>query len=86
MKLDNPFVTKGYAGTDYFCDRVQETASITDLLTNGNNMTLISPRRIGKTDLLRHVFAQESIREKYYAFLVDIGLRHFLRVVDKEKH
>lgn len=84
MKLDNPFVTKGYAGADYFCDRVQETATITELLTNGNNMALISPRRIGKTDLLWHVFSQEAIREKYYVFLVDIyattSLRDFVNI------
>ena len=24
--MNNPFVTNGYAGATYFCDRVQETA------------------------------------------------------------
>ncbi|MDO5341976.1 MAG: ATP-binding protein [Bacteroidia bacterium] len=70
--MENPFVTNGYAGPEYFCDRVQETADITDLLTNGNNLALISPRRYGKTDLLRHCFAQDSIKTKYYTFIVDI--------------
>lgn len=70
--MENPFVTNGYAGPEYFCDRVQETADITDLLKNGNNLALISPRRYGKTDLLRHCFAQDSIKTKYYTFIVDI--------------
>ena len=47
--MDNPFVTKGYAGAEYFCDRVEETMKLVELTTNGNNMALISPRRVGKT-------------------------------------
>ena len=53
---DNPFVTNGYAGPAYFCDRVEETRILTELLTNGNNIALISPRRLGKTDLIHHCF------------------------------
>jgi len=68
----NPFITSGYAGAEYFCDRVQETADMLQMLTNGNNLALISPRRLGKTDLMRHVFAQKEIQEKYYTFIVDI--------------
>lgn len=45
----NPFITRGYAGPEYFCDREQETRDIIKLLTNGNNIALISPRRLGKT-------------------------------------
>ncbi|MGM9785322.1 MAG: ATP-binding protein [Candidatus Cryptobacteroides sp.] len=68
----NPFVTTGYAGPDYFCDREKETEYITGLLENGNNIALISPRRYGKTDLIRHCFDQENIRERYYTFIIDI--------------
>ena len=25
MIMDNPFVTKGYAGAEYFCDRVKNS-------------------------------------------------------------
>lgn len=42
------------------------------LLTNDNNMALISPRRLGKTDLIHHCFAQPEIKEKYYTFIIDI--------------
>ena len=72
IRIDNPFVTTGYAGADYFCDREKETADIIRFLTNGNNVALISPRRYGKSDLLRQCFAQKSIADNYYTFIVDI--------------
>lgn len=71
-KIVNPFITTGYAGANYFCDREQETADLTRLLTNGNNVALISPRRYGKTNLIRHCFAQPAIAENYYTFIIDI--------------
>ena len=70
--MNNPFVTNGYAGEQYFCDRVEETRSLIDLLTNGNNVALISPRRLGKTDLIRHCFAQPAVKDNYFTFLIDI--------------
>ena len=70
--MANPFVTKGYAGPEYFCDRVKETEDLVKLLTNENNMALISPRRLGKTDLIYHVFNQPKIRNNYYTFIIDI--------------
>ena len=54
--MKNPFVTNGYVSPEYFCDREKETAKIVSLLTNENNIALISPRRLGKTDWLRHCF------------------------------
>ena len=70
--MANPFVTKGYAGPAYFCDREKETKDMVSLLTNENNMALISPRRIGKTDLIHHCFSQPAIAGKYYTFIIDI--------------
>lgn len=70
--MKNPFVTNGYAGAEYFCDRVQETSTIRELLLNENNVALVSPRRLGKTDLIWHVFDDEDIRRNYYCFVVDI--------------
>lgn len=68
----NPFITSGYAGPEYFCDREKETGTIVRLLQNGNNVALISPRRYGKTDLIRHCFEQPEIKDKYYTFIIDI--------------
>ena len=72
MKRKNPFVTQGYAGSTYFCDRVKETNDIVSLLLNENNIALISPRRLGKTDLIRHCFEQDEIKNQYYTFLIDL--------------
>ncbi|MBQ9361856.1 MAG: ATP-binding protein [Bacteroidaceae bacterium] len=85
--MDNPFVTNGYAGPEYFCDRTTETTMLTSLLTNGNNVALMSPRRVGKTDLIRHSFQQEHIKDDYHCFLIDIyatnSLHDFVSVFGK---
>ena len=56
MKPNNPFLISGYHSPEFFCDREQETAKILDALSNGRNVTLIAPRRMGKTGLIRHAF------------------------------
>lgn len=71
-KIINPFITTGYAGGAYFCDREKETDDLTRMLVNGNNVALISPRRFGKTNLIRHCFAQPEIADNYYTFVIDI--------------
>ena len=72
MKVPNPFVTSGYHSPHYFCDRVEETKLLTQLITNGNHVALISPRRLGKTGLIHHCFGQDYIKANYYTFVVDI--------------
>lgn len=56
MKPNNPFLIAGYHSPEFFCDREMETAAILDALHNGRNVTLIAPRRMGKTGLIRHAF------------------------------
>lgn len=70
--MKNPFLTYGYNGPEYFCDRVIETKRLTSLLVNGNHVALMSPRRMGKTGLIRHCFAQKELQTDYYLFIVDI--------------
>ncbi|MDD7318571.1 MAG: ATP-binding protein [Prevotella sp.] len=72
MELANPFIIHGYHSPHYFCDREEETKLLTNAFTNGNNVALISPRRLGKTRLIYHCMQQENIKENYYTFLVDI--------------
>lgn len=72
LSMKNPFLTYGYAGPAYFCDRVEETKRLTTLLVNGNHIALMSPRRMGKTGLIHHCFAQKEIADHYYTFIVDI--------------
>ena len=55
-KLKNPFVYEGYEGPDYFCDRTEETEKLIANWQNGRNVTLVSPRKIGKTGLIKHAF------------------------------
>lgn len=85
--MKNPFVTNGYAGAEYFCDRVQETDVLRELLLNENNIALISPRRIGKTDLIWHVFDDPKIQKDYHCFVVDIyatkNLSDFVNMLGK---
>lgn len=72
MKQENPFIVNGYVSEDLFCDREKETQTLMDLLTNGNHVALMSPRRIGKTGLIGHLFEQTAIKHKFYTILVDI--------------
>ena len=55
-KLSNPFLVYGYESPEYFCDREVETAQLISDLNNGWNITLFSPRRMGKTGLIKNVF------------------------------
>ena len=52
----NPFIISGYLSSTYFCNRKKETAELLESLQNGRNVTLISPRRMGKTGLIHHLF------------------------------
>lgn len=73
MKLANPFLEYGYFGPAYFCDREQETKTLIEALRNGSNVTLMAPRRIGKTGLIHHVFEQMKADDKrVQCFYVDI--------------
>ena len=56
MKPNNPFLISGYHSPDFFCDRDTETVTMLDALYNGRNVTLIAPRRMGKTGLISHAF------------------------------
>jgi len=64
QKLRNPFVYQGYVSPTYFCDRIEETEELIANLQNGRNTVLISPRRIGKTGLIKNAFYHILEREK----------------------
>ncbi len=72
-QLRNPFVYEGYEGPDYFCDRMEETEKVISHLQNGRNLTLVSPRKVGKTALVKHVFHQlKQENEDAVCIYVDI--------------
>ena len=71
--LNNPFVVYGYKGAEYFCDRQKETEEMISTLHNERNITLVAPRRMGKTGLIHHVFHQmEEQYEGVKCFYLDI--------------
>ncbi|MDR3296827.1 MAG: ATP-binding protein [Prevotellaceae bacterium] len=85
--IKNPFIVSGYAEPDYFCDRKKESAELIRKTTNGNNLVLISPRRMGKTGLIEHCFRNKKICRSYYTFYVDIyatsGLQELIFLLGK---
>jgi len=68
----NPFLTTGYLSEEYFCDRISESENLIRMLRNGNNVTLISERRIGKTGLIQHVFEKLKTDTEITTIYVDI--------------
>lgn len=86
--INNPFIVHGYAGPEYFCDREKETGSIVSALRNGRNITLIAPRRIGKTGLIHNVFHEIKRKDRsslciYLDIFSTRCLQDFIRVLGK---
>lgn len=70
--MENPFYITGIIPEPYFCDRGKETEWFIRTLENKAHILLTSPRRMGKTQLIRHVFEQPSIKDNCYTFYTDI--------------
>ncbi len=87
-KAMNPFIVTGKIDPEYFCDRVQESARLIKSVTNGNNLVIISPRRMGKTGLIRFCYDKPEIADEYYTFFIDIlhtsSLREFTYLLGRE--
>lgn len=72
-RINNPFLISGYESPEYFCDREKETEKLMETLRNGRNITLTSPRRLGKTGLIKHVFHLLSRQDpKTAAIYIDL--------------
>ena len=87
-KIKNPFIVAGKIEPEYFCDRVKESARLIKSITNGNNLVIISPRRMGKTGLIRFCYDKPEIDKEYYTFFIDIlhtsSLREFTFALGQE--
>ena len=87
-KTTNPFIVTGKIEPEYFCDRVTESARLVKSVTNGNNMVIISPRRMGKTGLIQFCYDKPEIADEYYTFFIDIlhtsSLREFTYLLGRE--
>ncbi len=86
-RISNPFITSGYISADYFCDREAESKQLIREIVNGNNLAIISTRRMGKTGLIQHCFHSKELSKEYYTFFVDIyatkSLRDFIFSLSK---
>lgn len=79
--ITNPFIIAGEIPAEYFCDRKEESKNLIQMLTNGENVCLMSPRRMGKSKLIQFCYSQEPLCNDYYCFYIDIyhttSLREF---------
>lgn len=87
-RIMNPFIVTGKIEPEYFCDRKSESARLVRSLENGNNLVIISPRRMGKTGLIQFCYETQEWKENYYTFFLDIlhtsSLREFIYTLGKE--
>ena len=70
--LNNPFVLIGDIPPQYFCDRQQEVARLVQGIQGGENICLVSERRMGKSRLVKHCYKLPEIHDHYYLFYVDL--------------
>jgi len=61
MTTENPFIFGKAAEGAFFTDRTEDSKRLTANLTHGINTILISPRRWGKTSLVKKVIAEIDI-------------------------
>src|SRR5210317_579573 len=65
MSVDNPFFHRGaIRRASYFHGRRSEVEQILGLLRNGQSVSLIGPRRIGKSSILLHI-CRPAVREPF---------------------
>lgn len=73
IKPNNPFLISEYLSPEYFCDRKQETEDLLRNLENGWSVTLIAPRRIGKTGLIKNAFyLLNEKKPEIHTYYIDI--------------
>lgn len=86
-EIINPFFITSKIPKAYFCDREIETEKLIQYVTNGNNVVLVSPRRMGKSGLIHHCYENPCIKKNYAAIYFDIfqttSLREFVYLFGK---
>lgn len=70
--INNPFVLVGDIPAPYFCDREQEIARLIKGMQGGENICLVSARRMGKSKLVKHCSLLPELSDNYYFFYVDL--------------
>lgn len=69
MAMENPFVFGKAVEGVYFTDRTEDAKRLSANLTHGINTVLISPRRWGKTSLVKKVMGEMDNREIIPVFI-----------------
>lgn len=69
MTTENPFIFGKAAEGAFFTDRTEDSKRLTANLTHGINTILISPRRWGKTSLVKKVISEINIPNIKIAFI-----------------
>jgi hypothetical protein len=69
----NPFLLKGYKSKELFCNREAELKRLCNNIENGIDTTLVSPRRMGKTGLILHLFNHYKSDKNVECLYVDIN-------------
>ena len=85
--MRNPFVVGEYVAGPFFADRKKEQADLLEELKGGSRIFLVSPRKYGKTSLLRQVELRLK-KERYLCAFVDFfyidSLHQFFSVFLRE--
>ena len=84
--MENPFVIKSYESKELFCDREEELQLMLRNCINNTDMTLISQRRMGKTDLILRLFdelseSQQEIHTIYLDISVSRSIDDFIKLL-----
>ncbi len=66
----NPFTLK--YDPEYFCDREDEILRLKDNISNGLNTLVHSPRRLGKSAMIRHLFHRMEKEKLYETVFIDL--------------
>ena len=70
--INNPFILVGEIPGPYFCDRQQELDRLSRAMYGGENICLVSARRMGKSKLVKHWSLLPDVKDKCYFFYVDL--------------
>ena len=87
----NPFLFGKVVSNEYFCNRKKEIAAIKDHINNQYSLWLYSPRRFGKSSLVKAVFSQLNHKDIKVAYIdlfniqtLDDFCRKYSKVISEE--
>lgn len=67
--IENPFEFGRAVEDEYFTDRINDAKHLEANLTHGINTIIISPRRWGKTSLVKKVISQSKRKDVKFIFI-----------------